>query len=347
VYGDSGDQLGSSVAAVGDIDNDGEADVAFGGHGAFVVRAQDTTDAVDFSSPVYAYKAVPPSGTGYDASVVSGAGDLNGDALPDLLIGFPTASGGAGDSYALLSQEGKDQPSAPINLAALSGGQGARLAGASGDQSGSGLDGVDGAGDGHPGFVVGSPGASSNSRSSSGSVLLHRDSALTGSTATHGDDTKHVCHGGPNTPYHYDKGDNLPWCRPTKGDRREVTKDAITGGYKGHAKPYRQYLGRPATGGNVRKSFRKWSLRINAGNKSQIYDSNHERMGWLKQRSGKFKWTLYADDGTTELINTTSSSQDRVTLEGTPCMSDQNLQHSYAMFVIRGTAPLEGLRFLV
>ncbi len=98
VYGYSGDSLGDSAAEVGDVDGDGETDVAFGGSdadggwsGSGVVYVFNASDIVlggsyyaadDSSYMLYG----EGSNEGAGASVF-GPGDLDGDGRDDLVIG--------------------------------------------------------------------------------------------------------------------------------------------------------------------------------------------------------------------------------------------------------------------
>ncbi len=88
------DQLGFSVTSVGDMDGDGLADVAIGAPVADPI-------GVDRAGVAYVYS--PQTGNliyafiGHGTSErlgtsVSGAGDVNGDGVPDIIIGAPGAS---------------------------------------------------------------------------------------------------------------------------------------------------------------------------------------------------------------------------------------------------------------
>ena len=93
----SGDQLGASVAGLGDIDGDGVLDLAIG-----IPRA----DAIGFDSGRVQVILGPPGNFGTTINLfgsalgarfgerVASAGDYNGDGAPDVAIAAPGAAGG-------------------------------------------------------------------------------------------------------------------------------------------------------------------------------------------------------------------------------------------------------------
>lgn len=87
-----GDELGYSVAAVGDVDNDGWADVLVGARDHDVVEADHRGGAYLYSGQTGAllhafFGEFPGSWAG---SSVAGIGDFDGDGTPDIAVGEPT-----------------------------------------------------------------------------------------------------------------------------------------------------------------------------------------------------------------------------------------------------------------
>ena len=92
------DGLGSSVASAGDLTGDGRSEVIVGGDGASVEVCSyaGAVPTVLFTIPI-------PVGAGAFGHSVASAGDINGDHIPDLIIGAYNASpdgrAGAGSVY--------------------------------------------------------------------------------------------------------------------------------------------------------------------------------------------------------------------------------------------------------
>ncbi|KAA3604982.1 MAG: hypothetical protein DWQ01_20475 [Planctomycetota bacterium] len=135
------DRFGDSVAGPGDTDGDGLADILVGAYGflgsrlqmAFLYSGADGSLLHQFSGP------------NSMAWFVAGAGDADGDGLGDLLIGAPSAAGGAGSVYLYSGASGSLIHQ--IDGSVLGGEFGA---------SGSSAGDVDQ--DGHDDFLVGAPG---------------------------------------------------------------------------------------------------------------------------------------------------------------------------------------------
>ncbi len=121
---------GISVASAGDINADGLADLIVGdtvgaytslnpnGH-SYVIFGKATTSAVDLSSLGAGGFVINGQAAGDQSGIsVASAGDVNGDGLPDLLVGAIGAGSWAGSSYVVF---GKTDTTA-VNLASLGSG---------------------------------------------------------------------------------------------------------------------------------------------------------------------------------------------------------------------------------
>jgi Ca2+-binding RTX toxin-like protein len=151
IYGDEGQQIGSSVAGIGDVNNDGIDDIAVGadwvspeGRGmagsVFVLYGRESGDP--FPTEINIHSLSPTEGARFDGGAegvlaggtVVGLGDISGDGIPDFAIGAPGASpndrDGAGQVHVVFGNNGNF--AGPTNLDALDGTNGFTIQGASG-----------------------------------------------------------------------------------------------------------------------------------------------------------------------------------------------------------------------
>lgn len=192
VDGAAADRIGFSVAGVGDIDRDGRDDLALGGRGAYVVYGKPDSSAVSLAGSYAGYRLASPPADTSDLRVAR-AGELNGDAVPDMTLGaVPSSSPASARTsayvvYGLRSRVG-ERASGGLSLASLVGQQGSAILGSAvGDRTGWSLDAADiatiGAEDGGvPGIAVGAPASDHNGRADSGSVYIMSSDAFAGAT---------------------------------------------------------------------------------------------------------------------------------------------------------------------
>ncbi|HEX8743702.1 MAG TPA: hypothetical protein VF712_11255 [Thermoleophilaceae bacterium] len=166
ISGDTGDELGSSVASLGDVDWDQRDEFAIGGHDSYVMYGRSGTSPVDLASPAsyFGYKVNAPGvGDEWDSAFVTGAGDVNEDNVGDVLIGYPRGTTGRADQGATYALFGGTSTRPDVDLAGIQGHRAARVLGvAASDGSGTSATGLDAARTDESGVVTGSPNASPN-----------------------------------------------------------------------------------------------------------------------------------------------------------------------------------------
>jgi hypothetical protein len=365
IRGASGDALGSSIANAGDTDNDGVSDLIIGGHGAFVVPGgQDFADSVDLTQQGgLAYRLSPPVGVGYDRSEVGSAGDLNDDGIADMLVGFPEAGAGAGQTYVLLSQRGVLPGWTSVDLGTLPGQNGSSIQGpAPGDRAGSSLTAIDADANGEPAFVVGAPGADPASRVDAGSAWVVPASELSGAqqpspppaaaATTDGPPplsrpgTRDSCYKHKSPAYRYEEPEtDFPrLCRLTVKSNLEQTRNADPKGFGKRA----TFRHEPPDAANVRatlkpgRRMKQTSTTMLDGRRGFVlYDSDQQTIGYLRHFSREPR---EADDTAASLedeekcaspcLSLYNEARERVAInapdqkmtlrfESTPCMSSR------------------------
>ena len=174
----------NSVAGAGDINQDGLADVIVGQSGAsnngylsgsaYVVSGKsgntDTVDPANVGTPGNSegFRIDGAEVRDYAGTSVAGVDDVNGDGIPDLMVGAPYADLG-GIAYVV---NGKDS-TGTVDLGNL-GNRGFRIRGeADGNMTGLSVDGAgDVNGDGLADVILGAPKADHNNRLNAGSAYV-------------------------------------------------------------------------------------------------------------------------------------------------------------------------------
>ena len=174
-----GDQAGVAVSGIGDVNGDGLADLAIGAKGSdrngedagrvYVLWGKTTTTPLDLSQLVQSgqgYVIEGASARDHAGVSVASAGDVNGDGLPDLLIGAdgPTGSD-VGNAYVVWGKTDSQR----VFLSAVAAGTGGFVIQGvcRGDGTGT-LNGLSGGGDvngdGLADLMVGAPGSDRGAR---------------------------------------------------------------------------------------------------------------------------------------------------------------------------------------
>ena len=181
------DLSGGAVSNAGDVNGDGLADLLIGASGAdpngsfagasYVVFGRNTAQTGAFPASLNlsdldgtnGFRLDGVAAGDYSGFAVSGAGDVNGDGLADLLIGADGAGPNGSDSGASYVVFGRNTAQtgvfpASLDLSDLDGTNGFRLNGvAAGDRSGYAVSNAgDVNGDGLADLLIGAPGAAPN-----------------------------------------------------------------------------------------------------------------------------------------------------------------------------------------
>jgi hypothetical protein len=168
------DFAGASVAGAGDVDDDGFADLALGAYGvdgaagasagaAYLVFGKPTPSPVSLAALDAAdgFVASGAAANDFTGNALSRAGDVNGDGLPDVIVGAYRSAAAAGDNagsaYVLFGK----RDAQPVSLGAL-GAAGFGISGiGAGEFAASSVAGAgDVNGDGLDDVIVGVPGRS-------------------------------------------------------------------------------------------------------------------------------------------------------------------------------------------
>ena len=194
IQGDAaGDNAGRSVSSAGDINGDGFDDIiigagyaskgGFASGAAYVVfgHAGGFPPALDLAqlNGLNGFLLAGAAPFELAGEFATGAGDINGDGIDDLIVGARLASPNglfSGAAYVVFGHAGAFAPS--VSLGALNGANGFRIVGAAGgDQSGySVADAGDVNGDGYDDVIVGAP-YYDNGQSHEGRAFVYYGSA--------------------------------------------------------------------------------------------------------------------------------------------------------------------------
>lgn len=199
IDGMAGDQAGSALTGLGDVNGDGKADILIGAPGsdsAYVVFGKSGTakvDLADVASGVGGFRIIAESGGDLARMSVAGGADLNRDGVSDLVIGTPDNGEGGSEGGAVYVVWGGGTGTVDLSLVAQGIG-GAKVVGPAGSLTGATVaiaSDVDG--DGTSDLMIGAPGRGESA------YVLFSDSSWQPDTniyGTNGDDVIDVGYGG-------------------------------------------------------------------------------------------------------------------------------------------------------
>ncbi len=236
----AGDESGVSVSGAGDINGDGIDDIIIGAPTAAPNGSHSGASYVVFGSSSGFAANVQLSGltgangfklSGVAASdgsgiSVSGAGDINGDGIDDLIVGAPYAAPNGYDSGASYVVFGKSSGfAANVQLSGLTGSNGFKLSGVAADyESGTSVSGAgDINGDGINDLIVGARGADPNGFNSGASYVVFGQAALPAPT---------IAVGGKSATFTDVDGD-LVTVKTTKGTLTPASFSGVKTGFAG------------------------------------------------------------------------------------------------------------------
>ena len=174
----TGDASGVAVSAVGDVDNDGLADIGIGAFSADVGNTNAGQSYIVFGQEAGFSESVSLASLDGDngfaingaevdnqlGAAISAAGDVNNDGIDDVIVSAVGAAEEAGTSYVIFGQENNTEFGATIELGDLNPNQGFMIDGIiESDRSGESVSNLgDVNGDGIDDLLIGAPQASPN-----------------------------------------------------------------------------------------------------------------------------------------------------------------------------------------
>ena len=169
ITGAAGESAGSAVTGLGDVNNDGIADMLVGASGsgkAYVVFGKANTSEVLLSNVAAGtggFVITPELGGDLAHLSVTGGADFNRDGIADIVIGTPNNSEGGFDAGAVYVVWGGDGRAVDLSMVAQGIG-GAKIVGSAGSLTGGTVAIMpDMNGDATPDLLIGSPGAAGES----------------------------------------------------------------------------------------------------------------------------------------------------------------------------------------